>query len=300
MSSPSWPPSASATPYFTFSPNATSNSNSNNNNWAFEGVSHSGVAETIFALGFVMPISVCLCSMYLRRRRLQREQAQAALFSSRRAMRRDRASISTSGLSADELAVLNEFTWSGDATKDDRCIVCLDPLVDGEKIIKLACEHVFHANCVRTWLSDHSLCPLCKADAFGRDLKVEAAADLLRLMQARETAAASRLRINRLRNIVREIGGGLGFGRGDLVTVTSASLPRPVLIPTPTRTDLVVVAGATLSTSSSASTALALPVAAVVIREPEATPPPLPLLSQDSQPPVEGFELATFKRRETV
>ena len=45
---------------------------------------------------------------------------------------------------------------------NDHCSVCLDEL-NGDKIIKfLKCEHVFHSECVDSWLSRSASCPLCR------------------------------------------------------------------------------------------------------------------------------------------
>jgi len=50
---------------------------------------------------------------------------------------------------------------------DDSCSICLDEYEDGCKRITLPCNgrHVFHAECIRTWLSESSRqCPLCKSN----------------------------------------------------------------------------------------------------------------------------------------
>ncbi|RZC92843.1 hypothetical protein C5167_004031 [Papaver somniferum] len=43
------------------------------------------------------------------------------------------------------------------------CIVCLERLRKGESCRSLPrCNHVFHANCVDTWLIHVPSCPLCR------------------------------------------------------------------------------------------------------------------------------------------
>ncbi|ESQ52109.1 hypothetical protein EUTSA_v10016848mg [Eutrema salsugineum] len=45
------------------------------------------------------------------------------------------------------------------------CAVCLCEFDDDETLrLMPPCCHVFHADCVDVWLSDHSTCPLCRAD----------------------------------------------------------------------------------------------------------------------------------------
>ncbi len=42
------------------------------------------------------------------------------------------------------------------------CIICLENFKVSDKIINLSCFHMFHNNCIRTWLNDNNYCPLCK------------------------------------------------------------------------------------------------------------------------------------------
>lgn len=47
------------------------------------------------------------------------------------------------------------------------CAVCLCEFEDDETLRLMPnCCHVFHADCVSVWLSDHSTCPLCRVDLF--------------------------------------------------------------------------------------------------------------------------------------
>jgi hypothetical protein len=44
------------------------------------------------------------------------------------------------------------------------CAVCLQEAEEGEKMRRLTiCRHCFHADCIDTWLSEMSKCPLCRA-----------------------------------------------------------------------------------------------------------------------------------------
>lgn len=45
------------------------------------------------------------------------------------------------------------------------CVVCLCEFQDDDTLSLLPnCCHVYHADCVSVWLSDHSTCPLCRVD----------------------------------------------------------------------------------------------------------------------------------------
>ena len=42
------------------------------------------------------------------------------------------------------------------------CVICLNP-VSGATDRRLACNHVFHADCIERWLSSNNSCPVCRA-----------------------------------------------------------------------------------------------------------------------------------------
>ncbi|CBZ52191.1 hypothetical protein NCLIV_019800 [Neospora caninum Liverpool] len=44
----------------------------------------------------------------------------------------------------------------------DTCIICRDLLFEGSK--KLPCSHIFHIDCLRSWLVQQQSCPTCRAD----------------------------------------------------------------------------------------------------------------------------------------
>ncbi|KAJ4704735.1 RING-H2 finger protein [Melia azedarach] len=49
---------------------------------------------------------------------------------------------------------------------EETCSVCLSEFKEGEQIrILPGCLHLFHVPCIDMWLSSHSNCPLCRADA---------------------------------------------------------------------------------------------------------------------------------------
>ncbi|XP_059643218.1 RING-H2 finger protein ATL79-like [Cornus florida] len=50
------------------------------------------------------------------------------------------------------------------AGAEAECTICLSEFVEGEGIRVLdSCNHGFHSQCIREWLSSHSSCPTCRA-----------------------------------------------------------------------------------------------------------------------------------------
>jgi len=46
------------------------------------------------------------------------------------------------------------------ADLDEACVICLERLVKGEEVAKLACEHCFHKHCLEAWVKKSASCPL--------------------------------------------------------------------------------------------------------------------------------------------
>lgn len=42
------------------------------------------------------------------------------------------------------------------------CVVCLEEVEVGKMGMVMPCEHVFHEDCILTWLKESHLCPLCR------------------------------------------------------------------------------------------------------------------------------------------
>ena len=63
-------------------------------------------------------------------------------------------------------AVANYRMGADDKKKlDDNCAVCMDSFKDddGKEVSKLPCGHVFHCECIISWIdTNHIECPLCK------------------------------------------------------------------------------------------------------------------------------------------
>ena len=61
--------------------------------------------------------------------------------------------------------MLKEFE---DFSEDDCCPICIEEFKarPTDLVCLLACNHVFHKNCIDEWIHRNSLCPLCKHDMF--------------------------------------------------------------------------------------------------------------------------------------
>jgi hypothetical protein len=53
-------------------------------------------------------------------------------------------------------------TSSNEDEEDDCCIICFAPFVDGDRVGRLPCSHVFHVECLKIWLQRKNKCPLCQ------------------------------------------------------------------------------------------------------------------------------------------
>ncbi|XP_038687465.1 RING-H2 finger protein ATL73-like [Tripterygium wilfordii] len=45
----------------------------------------------------------------------------------------------------------------------DTCIICLNDFIEGEELVALQCDHVFHYRCMDEWLTWGTGCPICRA-----------------------------------------------------------------------------------------------------------------------------------------
>lgn len=49
-----------------------------------------------------------------------------------------------------------------DGNDDAACTICFGPLRDGDRVGALACDHIFHVECLKLWLVRRNTCPLCQ------------------------------------------------------------------------------------------------------------------------------------------
>ncbi|KAI1178764.1 hypothetical protein F4777DRAFT_61107 [Nemania sp. FL0916] len=70
----------------------------------------------------------------------------------------------TVGLPASAIAGLPRSTVGpGTAfSKDQQCVICMDPYLAGDNLTILPCAHGFHADCVGEWLARKASCPTCR------------------------------------------------------------------------------------------------------------------------------------------
>merc|ERR1719221_83370 len=48
--------------------------------------------------------------------------------------------------------------------QNEHCVICRDSLFEGAKPKKLPCGHIFHIDCLRSWLVMQQTCPTCRAE----------------------------------------------------------------------------------------------------------------------------------------
>lgn len=46
--------------------------------------------------------------------------------------------------------------------ENTECTICLEKLAVGDSALRIPCGHVFHEDCVRTWLQSNNQCPMCR------------------------------------------------------------------------------------------------------------------------------------------
>lgn len=50
----------------------------------------------------------------------------------------------------------------GSSYSETSCPICLDDFVPDTTVSQLACQHIFHGVCIRTWLERRNVCPVCR------------------------------------------------------------------------------------------------------------------------------------------
>mmetsp|Transcript_25690 Transcript_25690/g.42138 ORF Transcript_25690/g.42138 Transcript_25690/m.42138 type:complete len:345 (-) Transcript_25690:122-1156(-) len=48
--------------------------------------------------------------------------------------------------------------------EEPHCSICLCEYEDGDKLISLPCNHIFHDDCISSWTNNNTRCPLCNFD----------------------------------------------------------------------------------------------------------------------------------------
>jgi len=71
------------------------------------------------------------------------------------------------GLDVMALSLLPVDEWTGPAnadTEETECQMCLGDYEVKDKVMRLPCLHVYHAQCLEQWLMKSGKCPSCKMD----------------------------------------------------------------------------------------------------------------------------------------
>jgi len=64
---------------------------------------------------------------------------------------------------------LKEISFNEETCKAKDCSVCQEDYKNGENLLVMPCEHTFHKDCVKKWLSMHNSCPVCRKPLEGRE-----------------------------------------------------------------------------------------------------------------------------------
>uniref|UniRef100_A0A7S0ZR69 RING-type domain-containing protein n=1 Tax=Noctiluca scintillans TaxID=2966 RepID=A0A7S0ZR69_NOCSC len=67
------------------------------------------------------------------------------------------------------------FQSRGPSASEQPCSVCMNSFADGDEIRTLLCQHVFHKECIDTWLARRSECPVCRAPLRAAPRQIQAA-----------------------------------------------------------------------------------------------------------------------------
>ena len=64
-----------------------------------------------------------------------------------------------------------EFNESHQTIYGNYCSICADIFSEGTKVIRLACHHIFHDNCIWKWCEEkilHPTCPNCNEEILNK------------------------------------------------------------------------------------------------------------------------------------
>ena len=56
-----------------------------------------------------------------------------------------------------------ELQDSHTSDKESECVFCLESFSIEGAVKRLQCGHIFHPECLNTWLQDNNTCPICRA-----------------------------------------------------------------------------------------------------------------------------------------
>ena len=119
-------------------------------------------------------------SRYMNRERIRERERR----NGDRDRERNNASLSSSSFSSDSNDLGNNYlfdnninNFNSDSIPDSiledlselneenkMCSICLEEYKNNDIIKKLPCNHIFHSECLKIWLSNKTTCPICRND----------------------------------------------------------------------------------------------------------------------------------------
>ena len=65
----------------------------------------------------------------------------------------------------DSIPIVDQTTIQIDeVTFENTCCVCLEELLGNQPVKKTPCDHMIHADCLKSWLDVGKTCPMCRTD----------------------------------------------------------------------------------------------------------------------------------------
>ncbi|KAK8662041.1 hypothetical protein V6N13_091629 [Hibiscus sabdariffa] len=65
------------------------------------------------------------------------------------------------GASKGAIGSLKNVEFEGNM-RVEQCVICLEEILDGVEASQMPCSHVYHQECILSWLEKSNLCPLCR------------------------------------------------------------------------------------------------------------------------------------------
>jgi E3 ubiquitin-protein ligase ATL41 len=114
------------------------------------------VAVFVSVIGIALLLHLYICRV--RRRNRRRAAAAAAVLAA------EQNKAPKTGLEPAAIAALPTAAYEETGGEPGECAICLGAARQGEAVRVLpSCAHVFHVECVDTWLASSSSCPVCRA-----------------------------------------------------------------------------------------------------------------------------------------
>lgn len=68
------------------------------------------------------------------------------------------------GITQDQIDRIEVIEFKSNSFNQENCSICYEEYKQGEKLKQLNCKHVYHINCISTWLNKEKKCPMCKEE----------------------------------------------------------------------------------------------------------------------------------------